>query len=340
MVALMTAVAERPRSAGRYIIPLAFFLLLAPRSAPAQERVRAAYGAVSVQSGLVWIAKQKNFFAKYNLTPEIIYIPGGSTNIQALISGNLDLSQLTAAPGVAANLEGADIVYIAGFIDKLNYQLVTRREVKSAAELKGKKLGISRFGSAADFGLRVMLRRLGLDPAKDVTILQIGDEPARSAAVQTGNIDGTVMNAPFGGQAERLKLNIVADSIKMDIPFFGTGLLASRRVLERDEAKMLNILRAYIEAIKVLKTERAWSIQALAQFTRVTDLKVVEEAYDNFKDQLPNVPHPSAAAMQAVVTQMAETNPKARQVDARSYIDDRFLRRLETEGFVKNVWQK
>ena len=317
---------------------LAICLLDLP--AAAQERVRIGYGAVSVQSGLVWIAKQKNILAKYNLTPEIVYIPGGSTNVQALVSGNLDVSQLTAPPGVAANLEGGDIVYIACFIDKLTYQLVTRPEIKSAAELKGKKLGISRFGSAADFGLRVMLRRLGIDPAKDVTILQIGEEPARSAAVQAGNIDGTVMNAPFGAQAEKLRLNIVADSIKMGIPFFGTGLLGSRRVLEREEPKVLNLLRAYLEAIKVLKTERVWSIQALSQFTRVSDTRVVEEAYDTFKDQLQNVPYPSVEAMRAVIAQMAETSPKARQADAKSFVSERYLRQLENEGFVKRIWQK
>lgn len=332
---MATAARFRPR----FLLWLILFILV-PVCAAAQERVRTAYGAVSVQSGLVWLAKQKNLFAKYNLAPEMVYIPGGSINIQALISGNLDISQLTAAPGVAANLEGADIVYIACFVDQLNYQLVTRPEVKSVAELKGKRLGISRFGSAADFGLRVMLRKLGIDPARDVTILQIGDEPARSAAVQAGNIDGTVMNAPFGTQAQRLKLNIVADSVKMGIPFFGTGLLGSRRVLDRDERKVLNLLRAYLEAIKVLKTERAWSIQELAHFTRVTDLKAVEEAYDSFKDQLPNVPHPSLEAMQAVVSQMAETTPKARTADARNYIEDRYLRQLENDGFAKRIWQQ
>lgn len=320
---------------------LVIFLFSAVRAAgAAEERVRIAYGAVSVQSGLVWIAKQKNLFAKYNLSPEIVYIPGGTTNIQALVSGNLDLSQLTGAPGVAANLEGADIVYIACFMDKLNYQLVTRPEIKSVAEVKGKKLGISRFGSAADFGLRVMLKRLGLDPTKDVAILQVGDEPARTAAVQAGNIDGTVMNSPFGAQAEKLRLNIVADSVKMGIPFFGTGMLGSRRVLERDEGKVLNVMRAYLEAIKVLKTERAASIQMLSQFTRVSDMKVIEEAYDAFKDQVQNVPYPPLDAMKAVVSQIADTNPKARQIDSRNYISDRYLRQLENEGFVKRLWQK
>lgn len=305
-----------------------------------QEQIRVGYGAVSIQSGLVWIAKLKGLFAKYGLSPEIVYIPGGSTNIQALISGNLELTQLTGAPGVAANLEGADIVYIAVNLDKLNYQLVTRPEIKRVEQLKGAKLGISRFGSSADFGLRVILKRLGLDPAKDVTILQIGGEPERAAALKTGHIDGTVMNAPFGAEAEKQKLNVLADSLKMGIPFFNTGLLGSRRILEQQERKVLNFLRAYLEAIKILKTDREFSIKALSHFTRVKDLKVIEEGYDYFKDEIQAVPYPSLEAMQAVVVQMAETNPKAKRVDARTYISNRYLKQLEDEGFVKRLWGK
>lgn len=306
----------------------------------AQEKVRIAYGSVSVQSGLMWIAKDKGFFARYGLAPEIIYIPGGSTNIQVLVSGSLDFSQLTGAPGAAANLAGADIVYIAAFLNKLNYQLVTREEVKSPEQLKGKKLGVSRFGSAADFGLRAMLKRLGVDPAKDVAILQIGDEPARLAAVKSGNVDGTVMNAPFGVEAERLKLYVLADALKMGIPFLGTGLLASKKFLDQNEAKTLNLLRAFLEAIKVLKSDREYSLKAMAQFTRLGNLKAVEEGYDYFKNALPNVPYPSLESMQAVVAQLAETNPKARQVDVRTYVSDRYLKQLEDEGFVKRLWSR
>ncbi|TMA10019.1 MAG: ABC transporter substrate-binding protein [Deltaproteobacteria bacterium] len=319
---------------------IAWFLLLRSPNGYAQERARIGYGAISIQSGLVWIAKDKGLFGKYGLSPEIIYIPGGSTNVQVLVSGNLDFSQLSGAPGAAANLSGADIVYIAAFLDKLNYQLVTRPEIKSTEQLKGKKLGVSRFASSADFGLRAMLKKLGLDPAREVSILQIGDEPARLAAVKSGNIDGTVMNAPFGIEAERQHLYILADSLKMGIPFFNTGILATRRFLDQNEAKTLNLLRAYLEAIKVFKTDKEYSLKAMAQFTRLNNLKALEEGYDYFKDVLPNVPYPSLEAMQAVVTQLAETNPKAKGVDARSYISDRHLKRLEDEGFVKRLWGK
>jgi NitT/TauT family transport system substrate-binding protein len=306
----------------------------------AQEKLRVGLGSISLQSGLVYLAKDRGLFHKYGLVVESVYIPGGTTNIQVLVSGNLDLSQLSGAPGVAANLEGADIVYIAGLLDRLNYQVVTRPEIKSVEQLKGKKFGVSRFGSSADFGMRAMLKRLGIDPVKEATMLQIGDEPARIAAVTSGNIDGTVVNAPFGMEAERLKLNVIADSVKMNIPFFNTGILGTRRFVEKQEAKVLNFLRAYLEAIKVLKTEREYSIQALAQFTRVKNRKAIGEGYDYFVNQLPNVPHPSAEAMQAVVAQIAETNPRARGVDAKNYVSDRYLKRLEEEGFVKNIWRK
>ena len=306
----------------------------------AQEKIRVGQGSISLQSGLMHIGKDRGLFTKYGLLTETIYIPGGSTNIQVLISGNLDLSQLSGAPGVSANLEGGDIVYFAGLLDKLNYQLITRPEIKSLEQLKGKKFGVSRYGSSADFGMRAMLKKLGVDPVKDATILQIGDEPSRIAAIKSGNIDGTVANAPFGIEAERLKLNVLADSLKMDIPFFNTGLLGSRRFLDRQETKVMNFLRAYLEAIKVLKTERDYSIKALAQFTRVQNLKAVQEGYDYFVKQLEPVPYPSAIAMQAVVDQIAETNPKARGVDAKNYVTDKYLKRLEEEGFVKRIWGK
>jgi ABC-type nitrate/sulfonate/bicarbonate transport system substrate-binding protein len=326
----------------RNTICLVVVLVLFSLSGPTygQEKIRVGQGSVSLQSGLMYIAQDRGLFAKYGLVSEIIYIPGGSINVQVLVSGNLDLSQLSGAPGVAANLEGADLVYFLGLLDKLNYQLVTRPEIKSAEQLKGKKFGVSRFGSSADFGMRALLKRLGVDPVKEATILQIGDEPARIAAIKSANIDGTVVNAPFGSEAERLKLNVIADSVKMDIPFFNTGLLGSKRYLDKHEAKVLNFLRAYLEAIKVMKTEKEYSIKAFAKFTRVQNLKAIGEGYDYFNNQLQPVPYPSLEAMKAVVAQIAETNPKARGIDAKAYVNDGYLKRLEEEGFVKKLWGK
>src|SRR5262245_27497627 len=123
------------------LIALLVFLAVS-RQTSAQEQIRVGQGSISVQSGLIYIGKERGLFAKYGRTTEVIYIPGGSTSVQVLVSGNLDLSQLSGAAGVAANLEGADLVYFVGLLDKLNYQLITRSEMKSIEQLKGKKFGV------------------------------------------------------------------------------------------------------------------------------------------------------------------------------------------------------
>src|SRR5262247_2155339 len=194
-----------------------YCILLVPTNALAVDNIRIAYSSVNPHALLVSMAEKRGLYAKYGLSSTIVYVSGGSTAIQGMVSGDIDLGQLTGAPGVTANLRGADIVYIAMSDDRMGYQLVTRREVKNAADLKGKRIGISRFGSSSEFGARVLLKKAGIDP-KDVSILQIGNEAERLAALKSGNIDGSVFNAPFGSEAKKFNLNIVADAVALGNP--------------------------------------------------------------------------------------------------------------------------
>jgi NitT/TauT family transport system substrate-binding protein len=311
-------------------------LLLCCNGVFAADTIRIAYSSVNPHALLVSMAEKRGLYAKYGLSPVIIYVSGGSTVIQAMVSGDIDLGQLTGAPGVAADLRGADIVYIAMSDDKMGYQLVTRREFKSIAELKGKRIGISRFGSSSEFGARVLLKRAGLDP-KDVSILQIGNEAERLAALKSGGIDGSVFNAPFGAEAKKFNLNILADAVALGIPYFNTGICGSAKLLQKNESKILNFLRAYVEAIKIFKTEPEYTLKALAQFTRVSDPELLKEAYEYNKTRIPDLPYPSLTAMQAVVDPLVERDPKLGKVDARNFISDRYLKKLEEEGFVQKL---
>jgi NitT/TauT family transport system substrate-binding protein len=237
---------------------------------------------------------------------------------------------------VAANLRGADLVYFAMTDDRMGYQLVTRPEIKSASELKGKRFAISRFASSADFGARALLRRLGVDP-KDVTILQIGNEADRLAALRSGSVDGSVFNAPFGALAKKFNFNILADAGALGIPYFNTGICGSAKLLRNNEGKILNFLRAYVETIKIFKTEPEYTLRALAQFSRVNDQELLKEAYEYNKTRIPDMPYPSLTAMQAVVAPLVAADPKAGKVDAKNFITDRFLKKLEEEGFVQKL---
>ncbi|HEY7322914.1 MAG TPA: ABC transporter substrate-binding protein [Candidatus Binatia bacterium] len=317
-------------------ITLLCCIIVVRTHALALDTIRIAYSSVNPHALLVSMAEKRGLYAKYGLSSTIIYVSGGSTVIQAMVSGDIDVGQLTGAPGVAANLRGADIVYIAMSDDKMGYQLVTRREFKTVSELKGKRFGISRFASSSEFGLRTMLRKAGVDP-KDVTILQIGNEAERLAALKSGSIDGSVFNAPFGSEAKKFDLNIVADAVALGIPYFNTGICGSARYLQKNEAKIMNFLRAYLEAIKIFKTEPEYTLKALAQFTRVNDQELLKEAYEYNKNKIPDIPYPSLTAMQAVVDPLIAGDPKLAKVDARNFINDRYLKKLEDEGFIQKL---
>ncbi len=306
------------------------------RSAHGADTIRTAYSSVNPHALLVSLAEKRGLFTKYGLSSVVVYIPGGSTVVQTMMSGDIDLGQLTGAPGVAANLRGADIVYIAMTDDTMGYQIATRRDIKSPAELKGKRLGISRFASSSDFGTRTLLKRLGIDP-KEVTILQIGNETERLAALKSGTIDGSVFNAPFGSVAKKFNFNILADAGALGIAYFNTGMCGSAKVLQKNEGRILNFMRAYLEAIKIFKTEPEYTLKALAQFSRVNDQELLKEAYEYNKNKIPDIPYPSVSAMQAVIDPLVEADPKLGKIDAKNYISDRFLKKLEEEGFVKKL---
>ena len=320
----------------RNILAAGLGVIISAGSSMAADSIRILYSSVSPHALLVSLAEKRGLYAKYGLSSTVIYVSGGSLSVQALVSGDADLSQLTGPPGVAAALRGADIVYIAMTDERMGYQLVTRRDVKNIAELKGRRLGISRFGSSADFGLRTLLKKSGLDP-KDVTILQIGNEAERLAALRSGSIDGSVFNAPFGAEAKRFDFNILADAAALGIPFFNTGICGSAKYMQKNEPKILNFLRAYLEAIKIFKTEPEYTLKALAQFTRSSDPELLKEAYEYNKARIPDVPHPSLAAMQAVVDPLIAGHPKLAKVDAKTFMTDRYLRKLEQEGFMQKI---
>jgi NitT/TauT family transport system substrate-binding protein len=318
------------------IISLALLCATWAGLAHSADTIRIAYSSVNPHALLVSLAEKRGLYAKYGLSSVVVYIPGGSTAIQAMVSGDVDLAQLTGPPGVTANLRGADILYVAMTDDRMGYQLATRGEIRSAAELKGKRFGISRFSSSSDFGLRTLLRRLGIDP-KDVAILQIGNESERLAALKSGSIDGSVFNAPFGAVAKKFNVNILADAGALGIPYFNTGMCGSAKLLQKNEGRILNFLRAYVEAIKIFKTEPEYTLKALAQFSRVNDQELLREAYEYNKNRIPDIPYPSLSAMQAVVDPLVASEPKLGKVDAKNFISDRFLKKLEEEGFVQKL---
>ena len=305
-----------------------------------RPKVSLAYSSFNMPASLVWIAKDDHLFRKHGLDLELIYIPGGTTAMAALVSGNINFAQLTGSPGAHAFLGGADVVYLAASMESMTYQIVVRPEVQSPQHLKGKRFGISRFGSSPDVAARMAMRKLGLNPDSDVSILQTGSSPERLAALISRKIDATVLNAPFDRVAQKHGLRIIADTAKMGIPYFDTGIVTTRRFIKNNEEASLRFLKAYVEAIKVFKTSKSHAKEVAARYSRLNDPEALEDAYNYFLDKIPRYPYPTAAGMSTVLEEIARNNPKARTIKPEDLIEPRFVKELQLSGFIDNLYKE
>ncbi|MBI4528962.1 MAG: NrtA/SsuA/CpmA family ABC transporter substrate-binding protein [Deltaproteobacteria bacterium] len=319
---------------------LATGIFYAPAGAQKRSaKVSISYTSFNMPAALVWIAKEGRLFSKYGLEDELVFIPGGTTSMAALVAGSIDFAQLTGSPGAYAYLGGAEVVYLAASMDSMSYQIIVRPEIRVAPDLRGRRLGISRFGSSPDVAARMALRKLGVNP-DDVSIIQTGSSPERLAALLAGKVDATVLNAPFDRVAQKHNLKILADTSKMGIPYFDTGIVTTRRFVRANEEIVWQFMKAYVEAIKVFKTDKSYAKTVASRYARINDLEAVEEAYNYFVGKIPRYPYPTLTGMQTVLDEIARSNPRAQNVKPDDIVDARFVKELHLTGFIDNLYKE
>ena len=297
------------------------------------------YSALNPSSSIVWIMKEEGLYTENNLQPFLIFMRGGTTHTQAVLAGDVQFGQLTGPPGLSAYLAGGPIVYIASSQDMMTYQLVAKPDIKNVSQLSGKTLAISQYGASADFGLRLMLKQADINPEKQVKILQIGDEPARLAALLQGHIDGTIVNAPFGMSAKKYNLNVLLDSAAMNIPYFNTGILTTRAMVRDRSDIVRRFMRGYVKAISFFKMRQERTKKLLQRFSKIDDPARLQETWSYFRDNILKVPSPSASGLQTVINVMAQSNPKAKSVKPEDLIEPRFVRELESSGYIESLYR-
>lgn len=304
-----------------------------------QAKIILSYTSFNLPAAMAWIAKEDRLFAKYGITEELIFIPGGTTAMSALVAGNVSFAQLTGSPGAFAFVGGADVVYLAATMDTMSYQIVVKPEIRDVKDLKGKRVGISRFGSSPDVAVRMALRKLGLNPESDVSIIQTGGAPERLAALLGGKVEATVLNAPFDHVAQKQKLRILADTSKMGLSYFDTGIVTTRRFIAANEEPVRQFMKAYVEAIKIFKTNKTRTLDIAGRYSRIADREALDEAYHYFVEKIPRYPYPTNSGMQTVLHELARGNPKASAVRAEDLLDGRFVKELQNSGFIDNLYK-
>jgi NitT/TauT family transport system substrate-binding protein len=303
-------------------------------------RLRASYASITANCSPAWIAKEKGFFGKNQLDVDLVLIESGTTNIQALLAGEIQITLTAGGVVISGGLAGSDVVAIAGLENRLAYSLIAQKEIKTPGELKGKRLAISRFGSASDLGARLILQKLNLVPEKEVTLIQVGGTSTRLAAVVKGAVAATVITPEFSLVAKKAGLTTLADprSIKIDFPL--NGIVARRALIKSQPAVVTQYLKAIIEAIHFYKNNREESIRIMGTYLKISDREVLDQIYDHYADVFMPLPVPSRIGMQTLLEWMAQRDPRAKEANVDQFIDATMLAEIEKSGFVDRLYGK
>ena len=307
----------------------------------AADKLNTAYISTTPgSSSVLWVAKDAKIFDKHSIDATIIFISGSIRGIQAILAGEIPIGE-GGGPGLAsARLAGGDVVAIAGNVNVLPYYLVAQPNIKKPEDLRGKIGGNHIAGTTAEFALKVGLKKIGIDPLKDVNLRVIGGSIERMVALQKRIVDFTVVTEAGKAMAEKLGYPTVVDMVALKIPFPQNGIFTSTKLIRDNPDFVRRYMRAYVEAIHFFKTHKEDTIKIMRKYSRLEDRKFLDEAWDWHVKFMPDTPYPPADGYQLVLQDMAEKNPKASQADVKDYIDARFVKELEDSGFIKGLSRK
>ena len=311
------------------------------QSSLAADRLNTAYISTTPgASTVLQVAKDTRIFEKHGIDATVIFISGSVRGIQSILAGEILIGE-GGGPGLAsARLAGGDVVAIAGNVNVLPYYLVAQPSIKKAEDLKGKIGGNHIAGTTAEFALKVGLKKIGIDPFKDVNLRVIGGSLERMVALQKGIVQFTVVTEAGKAQAEKLGYPTVVDMVALQIPFPQNGVYTSTKLIRENPDLVRRYMRAYTEAIYFYKTHKEDVFKIMRKYSRVDDRKFLEEAWDWHAKFMPDAPYPPAEGYQLVLQDLAEKNPKAAQANVKDYIDTRFVKEFEDSGFIKALYRK
>src|SRR5262252_7951173 len=302
---------------------LSFCYLLVPVGGNAQTTVRIAFNGFGGVAPL-YLGQEAGIFKKQNLNLELIFIPGGSLSLQALIGKSLDLLMTGGPPVINAYLQGARIKIISGVTNLLPYTFVVTAGIRNAEQIKGKKIGISRFGSNTDYVVRLALNHFSLTP-NDVQIIQVGGSQARLVALQSGAIQATVLSPEETLVAQKMGFGVLLDFIEKGIEFPHVNFVAREDYLETQPQTVRMFMRAYLEAVRYYKPHCAEAVKKILTLSKLPERQMAEVVYEGSLRATPDDGKPTLRGMEVVLDTAAKENPKAKSITVQQLLDLRFL---------------
>jgi NitT/TauT family transport system substrate-binding protein len=305
------------------------------------KKLNLSYTATSPYQAVMIITQQAGLFRKNGIDASLIFVAGGSLGIQAMVGGDVPITQADGSASVAASVAGLDVVMIASFLNNFPYSLVSLPEIKTVEQLKGGKIAISRFGSATDLSVKMALAKVGLNPEKDVTLLQVGAQTARVAALQSKNVQATIITPPFTLTARKQGYHTLIDMAQLNIPYQLTALVTSRAFIKSQPDLIMAVMRSLAEGVHFYKTQKEPSIKILSKYLQTTDREALEETYREVSLKVvPDKPYPTLTGIQTILDELAAKNPKLKAAKPEDFVDMSFVKKLDDEKFFDRLYKR
>ena len=329
---------ESSLNAVQIVVLLITAILILSAPAASADKLRIGYGAPSVPMSILWITQEAKLFEKNGLDVEVLYLESALVQ-RALIAGNIAFGQMTGSLMSAPKLQGADLVMVAGFLNHLTYRLVARPDIKTVADIKGKRVGVSRFGAGADRATRFLLAKLGYNPEKDVVLVQVGGGPTRLAALSANAIDATIVEPPDHKKAQEAGMRVLANMEEMNIPFQHTGLVTSRAQLAKAPDIARRVIKSFVEGIHLASVNSETPKKAFRRYMRLQQEREIEDAYQVLRGFMQRKPYPTLEGFKAVFAELAEQIPAAKKADPKDFVDTRILEELDRSGYIDGLYR-
>ena len=314
-----------------------FVLMLLHTTLYAQtKRIPVAYSAVSASQSAFYVTKEAGQFEKHGLFVDPVYVASGTKVAQAVIAGEFPVA-LAGGTVVNANLAGGDIAIFGGVVNVPSFYIFVHPSIKRPEDLKGKTVGITTFGSSTDFSIRYLIKKLGMEPDKDVRVLQMGGQPQIVAGMVAGAVQAGVLSSPANYNATKAGFQMLVDFKSVGLDYPTVSLVSTRSYIKKDPQTVRRFLMAYSEGTARLYQDKEFTMKVIGKYTKTNDREALEAAYNfatTFVERPPELPY---KAVETILTQLAEKDPKAKNFKAEDFIDPTFYRELEKSGFFKSL---
>ena len=319
-------------------LTLGVFLL---SSAEAQvTRIKVGYSSIGVGQSLVWVAKDAGLFKENGLDVQLIFIGSSSIVTQAMIAGDVPIAIMAGSTAIGSQLAGADLVIAASTKkDPAQAFLVTAKGISQPSQLKGKKLAVSRLGASSDFILRVILKKIGLIPEKDVAIIQVGSSPVRMTALANGVADGTALTFEEMMIAKKMGFNVMLNIMDYGVEALNSDVVTTRRYIRESRETVQRFIKGMIKGVSFYAANKKFSMEVIARYTKSTDMEKIEYGYDYVTKIFLKKPYTPIKGIQLALEEIGERNPAAKTANPEQFIDMSIVKELDQSGFIDALYK-